>query len=301
MRFAPELEACSRTLRRCALLLALAALTGCAVAPPRTDDPLEKINRKTYTFNQKLDKTVIRPVAVGYRKVTNPTSRKLISNFFSNVRMPITIANDVLQVRPVDALKSTGRLVVNTTLGFAGLFDPASEMKLPLDPTDFGVTLAHWGVPEGPYIVVPFVGPSTLRDIWALPVDGYFFDPIGYFERYGDADWYVRYSPQWMYLVTLRSSFIDSESFLKSAYDPYVFERDAYRQHRLYLIYHGNPPDAAVEKLQGDSGNGSDDDIDQLLQQQHAYEKAHGIHSDGKPSTPPAGASSSGNPPPSSE
>lgn len=290
----------SPVLRRWLPLAVIVLLAGCAIAPPRTDDPLQTLNRKTYAFNHKLDKVAIRPVAVAYRKVTTPTAREHISDFFSNIHMPITIANDVLQAHPVDALKSTGRMAVNTTVGLLGFFDPASQLKLPLDETDFGVTLARWGVPEGPFIVVPFVGPSTARDIFRLPVDSY-FDPLSWYAREHDFDLHAQYLPSIAYLVTLRARGLDAEQFLNSAYDPYIFERDAYRQRRIYEIYHGNPPASVIEQFQGVNDNS--DDVDKLLEQQHAYEKAHGIKSDGSqspPSTPPA-ASSSGEPPPSNE
>ncbi len=284
---------------RHALLAAVLALAGCAtVPPPRTDDPLQNFNRKMYAFNHVADKVAIRPVAVAYRKVTTPNTREHISDFFSNVRLPITIINELLQAHPIDALKATGRLAVNTTLGLLGFFDPASKMNLPLDETDFGVTLAHWGVPEGPFLVIPLVGPTTARDIWRMPVDSY-FDPLSWYAREHDFKFHMQYLPSLAYLVTLRSRGIDAENFLNSAYDPYIFERDAYRQKRIYEIYHGNPPASVIERFQGVGDSG--DDIDQLLEQQHAYEKAHGIRNDGstpvKPKGQPASASSSGSNP----
>lgn len=261
----------SRTLRRVALLGAVALLAGCAIAQPRTDDPWQKFNRKTYAFNEAVDKAVIRPVAVGYRKVTTPNMRRVVNNFFTNIRQPITIANDLLQVEPVPALRSTGRFLVNLTFGIGGLFDPASKLGLPEDETDFGVTLARWGLPDGPFMVLPFVGPTTVRDVWHLPVDSYFFDPMSYFARNHDYRYQAQYWPQWLYLVTLRAGAIDAESFLEAAYDPYVFTRDAYRQRRVYLIYRGNPPAEVIEHMQG---IGADDfDPDQLLEQQHQWEK----------------------------
>ncbi|MGH8211763.1 MAG: MlaA family lipoprotein [Rhodanobacteraceae bacterium] len=273
-------------MRRVLPVVAVLALAGCAtVPPPRTDDPLQNFNRKMYTFNRTADKVAIRPVAVAYRKVTTPNGREHISDFFSNARLPITIANELLQAHPVDALKSTGRLAVNTTLGLLGFFDPASKMDLPLDETDFGVTLAHWGVPEGPFVVIPLVGPTTARDILRMPVDSY-FDPLSWYAREHDFKLHAQYLPSMAYLITLRSRGIDAENFLNSAYDPYIFERDAYRQKRIYEIYHGNPPASVIERFQGVGDNG--DDIDELLEQQHAYEKAHGIRNDG--SEPQSGA-----------
>lgn len=269
-RMSPSLR--SLSVSRWLVLLAVVVLAGCAIAKPRTDDPLEHYNRKIYKFNDALDKAAIRPVAVVYRKVTNPPVRRSFSDFFTNIRMPITVANNLLQARPKQALQNTGRFLLNLTLGLGGFFDPASQIGLPLDESDFGITLARWGVPDGDYIVVPFVGPSTARDIWRLPVDSYFFDPLS---LYADNHHYngMQYLPQVMYLVTLRSRGIDAESFLQSAYDPYVFLRDAYRQQRLYQVYDGNPPTSVIQQMQGlDDKNF---DPDELLDQQHQWESSH--------------------------
>ena len=275
------------------------ALAACAVAPPRTDDPLQPFNRKMFAFNRFADKVAIRPVAQAYVKVTGPKERVLIGNFFGNLRAPITIINEVLQGRPGPALQSTGRLLVNTTVGFLGFFDPASDMKLPAHPTDFGVTLAHWGLPEGPYLVLPFVGPTTLRDVWRLPVDSY-FDPLSWYAREHDFKWHAQYLPSLAYLVTLRASALPIDPILDSSYDPYAFMRDAYRQHRLYEIYYGNPPLSAIEELQGTGpSEQNDQDIDQLLQQQRQYEKSHGVNDNTAPaSAAPAPATSAAKPAP---
>ena len=254
-------------------LLAIALLAGCTIAKPRTDDPLEKVNRKVYAFNDSMDKAIIRPVAVGYRKVTNEPVRNSISDFFTNIHMPITIANDLLQARPQLAAEGTGRFLVNLTLGVGGFFDPASKLGMPLNETDFGITLARWGVPDGDFVILPFFGPTTMRDVWQLPVDGYFFDPLSYFERDHHFGYGQYYLPQVLYLVTLRSQFIDAESFLKSAYDPYAFMRDAYRQQRLYRLYDGHVPDSVIEQMQG--LDNKDFDPDQLLDQQHQWENKH--------------------------
>ena len=252
-------------------LLAIALLAGCSIAKPRTDDPHEQFNRKVYAFNDSLDQAVIRPVAVGYRKVTNPPVRRVVSDFFTNIKMPITVANDLLQARPMQAARSTGRFLVNLTLGVGGFFDPASQLGLPLEDNDFGVTLARWGVPEGDFLMLPFVGPTTVRDVWRLPVDSYFFDPLSYFSRNHEFHYGQYYIPQVLYLVTIRSRAIDAESFLKSAYDPYVFLRDAYRQQRIYRIYDGNPPAEVIEQMQGLKEKNFDPD--ELLNEQHQWEQ----------------------------
>jgi phospholipid-binding lipoprotein MlaA len=264
------LSALRSLLPRSLPLVALALLAGCAIAKPRTDDPYEKFNRKMYSFNDSVDKAVIRPVAVGYRKVTNPTIRRCVSDFFTNIHMPITVANDLLQARPWQAVQGSGRFLVNLTLGIGGFFDPASQLGMPLNETDFGITLARWGVPEGGYLVLPLMGPSTVRDVWRLPVDGYFFDPLSYYERNNHYEYGQEYIPQVLYLVTLRSSAIDAESFLASAYDPYAFIRDAYRQQRIYQIYDGNPPTDVIEQMQGLKDKNFDPD--QLLEEQQKWE-----------------------------
>jgi phospholipid-binding lipoprotein MlaA len=250
--------------------LAAALLAGCATPMPRKDDPLESFNRKIYAFNDFADRVAIRPVALAYRKVTNPTSRTLISNFFANLESPITIANDLLQANLPQAAKASGRLAINTTVGVLGFFDPASEMGIEASPSDFGVTLAKWGVPDGPYLVLPLLGSTTLRDVWRMPVDGYFFDPLSIYARNHDKELHAEYLPTVAYLVTLRSTGIDAEGMLEGVFDPYVFYRDAYRQRRLYQIYRGEPPLDVIQALQG----GDDlDDADKLLQEQEHYEK----------------------------
>ncbi|HET6586888.1 MAG TPA: VacJ family lipoprotein [Oleiagrimonas sp.] len=276
---------------RSLMLAAVVALAGCAIAKPRTDDPWEGFNRKAYAFNHAIDKIAIRPVAVTYRKVTTPGVREHVNNFFSNIQLPVTVANDLLQARPKRALETSGRFLVNLTIGFLGFFDPASQLGIPEDDNDFGVTLARWGVPDGPYLVLPFVGPTTARDFWRLPVDSYLFNPLSIYSHNHEYHYGQQYLPQLMYLITLRSRAIDAESFLESAYDPYVFLRDAYRQRRLYKIYYGNPPAKVIERMQGlDEDNF---DPEKLLEQQHAWEKRH----DTAPTaagTVPAPASSSG-------
>lgn len=259
-----------RLLRAGLFALSVLSLAGCTIAKPRTDDPWESFNRKVYKFNDAADKAVIRPVAAGYRKITSSDMRRIVANFFANVRMPITIVNDILQVAPKAALHNTGRFVINSTVGFAGLFDPASELQLPPDNTDFGVTLAKWGLPEGPYLVVPLIGSSSVRDLGRLPVDRY-FDPLSWYASEHDLRLHAEQFPSIMYLVTLRARGIDAEGMLEGIYDPYVFYRDAYRQRRLYDIYDGDPPAEVTDQLQGTG----DMDVDKLLDEQHAYEKKH--------------------------
>lgn len=271
-------------LKLCLSLAVVAIFAGCTIAPPRTDDPLENYNRKAYQFNDAVDRAVIRPVAVGYRKITNPPVRRSVGDFFTNIRMPITIANELLQARPVRALSSTGRFLINLTLGVGGFFDPASSLGIPQQTTDFGVTLARWGVPEGDYLMLPLLGPSTVRDVWKIPVDGYFFDPLAIYARKQSFHYGQQYLPSLIFLINVRSRAFDAEAYLESAYDPYVFVRDAFRQRRLYLIYDGNPPTSIIEHMQGLDQEGFDPD--QLLQEQHQYEQSHSNSSGSQ--TPPS-------------
>lgn len=266
-----------RSLSRWLTVLAIVSLAGCAIAKPRTDDPLEKFNRGAYQFNTAVDEVAIRPVALVYRKVTNPPVRRSFSDFFTNIRTPVTVANDLLQARPKQALQSTARFLVNLTLGIGGFFDPASQLGLPIEDNDFGITLARWGAPEGDFLMLPLFGPSTARDMWRMPVDSYFFDPLSLYAANHHYNG-LQYAPQAMYLITLRSRAIDAESFLQSAYDPYVFIRDAYRQQRLYKLYDGNPPAALIERMQGLDTPGFDPD--ELLEQQHDWEKGHAKQGD---------------------
>lgn len=244
-------------------------IAGCATPAPRRDDPYENFNRKIYAFNDFADRVAIRPVAVGYRKVTNNTTRRLVSNFFANLESPITIVNELLQANPKYAFTASSRLVVNTTVGVLGLFDPASEMGIDAHETDFGVTLAKWGVPEGPYLVLPLIGSTTGRDSAAFPIDNFLLDPLHWYSTSHNMNFHAEYLPTVAYLVSLRSSAIDAEGLLEGVYDPYVFYRDAYRQRRLYRIYDGNPPMEAIQALQG----ADDIDIDQLLKEQEKVEQ----------------------------
>lgn len=257
-------------IRRLGLVALMLALVSCATPMPRTDDPLQNYNRKVYAFNDFADRVAIRPAAVAYRKVTNDTSRRLISNFFANIESPITIANDLLQANVKEAGKATGRFVINSTIGVVGFFDPASEIGIQASASDFGVTLAKWGVPEGPYIVLPLYGSTTLRDLGRIPVDDYFFDPLTWYSRSHDLNLHAQYAPTLLYLITLRSTGIDAEGLLEGVYDPYIFYRDAYRQRRLYEIYRGNPPLEAIQTLQGTNDI---DDADKLIEEQQKYEK----------------------------
>lgn len=275
------------------------ALGACAMAPPRTEganDPYQGFNRKMFAFNMAADKYAMKPVAKAYVKITGPKGREHISDFFANLRTPVTIINEILQARPAPALQSTARFLINTTIGLLGFFDPATSLKVPKHPTDFGITLAHWGLPSGSYLVLPFIGPTTVRDVWQLPVDSY-FDPMDWYTREHSLKWHAEYAPNVFYLVTVRADLLPFDKILDSAVDPYVFVRDAYLQRRLYDVYYGNPPLSAIDALQGTSASeASERTIEKLLEQQRQYEKTHGA----KGTAPPAPAASTPPPAPAS-
>ena len=214
-------------------------LAGCATQPnakrdPR--DPFEGFNRASYKFNDALDRAILKPTAKGYKAITPQFVETGVSNFFSNLGQTTVIVNDLLQAKFKPALSDTGRFLLNTTVGIGGLFDPASKAGLDKNDEDFGQTLGKWGVHSGPYLMVPFFGPSTVRDGFGSGVD-VFSDPLHYVER--DA-W--RYSLDGMNLIDARARRLSLEDTLNQTYDKYGFIRNAYLQQREYQVTDGNAP-----------------------------------------------------------
>jgi phospholipid-binding lipoprotein MlaA len=224
----------------CMLTIMLVLLAGCASAPPdyttQVKDPWEKMNRATFAFNQKFDKAVARPVAKTYVRAVPRQARDGFHNFLDNLGTPVTIVNDLLQGQFKSTFKDTGRFLINTTAGLLGWFDVAKHAGLPDHSADFGETLAHWGVPSGPYLVIPFLGPSDVRDAASLYPD-YNANPI-------ENNMQARYRNAGTLLnaVDLRAGLLDLDNTIDSAFDPYTFMRDAWIQHRRYQLYNGNPP-----------------------------------------------------------
>lgn len=204
-------------------------------------DPLEGFNRAMYTFNDKLDRYLLKPVAKGYRKVTPTPVRRSVSNFFGNLHDVPIMLNNLLQGKPKQAASDFSRFFVNSTIGIFGLFDVATKWELPKHDEDFGQTLAVWGVGSGPYLVLPFFGPSNMRDAPALVVDWETYPP-NHMKDSGTRDkMFV------LEVVDKRAQLLEAGDILEQAagQDPYIFVREAYRQRRKYLIYDGNPPQAA--------------------------------------------------------
>ena len=217
------------------MLLSL-ALLGCATNGDPSD-PLEPLNRGIYKFNDAVDKAVLKPVATGYKETMPDPVRTAVGNFFSNLDDVLVLLNDLLQFKLERAATDFSRLVWNTTVGIAGLIDVATPMDLAKHNEDFGQTLGYWGVGNGPYLVLPFFGPSTLRDAVGSAVDAQ-FDPVVQHTPVAE-----RNSAIAIHGVDTRSRLLDAEKVLdEAAIDRYVFLRDAYLQRRRGLVYDGNPP-----------------------------------------------------------
>ena len=233
------------------LLLSLLGLGGCASVKGPTDpqDPLEGYNRAMYKFNDAVDRAVLKPVAKGYVKVTPAPVRTGVNNFFSNLDDVVVLVNDLLQFKVKQAASDLGRLTFNSTVGLFGLIDVATPMNFPKHNEDFGQTLGYWGVGPGPYLVLPFLGPSDIRDTGGLVAD-WQIDPI---QQIDDTN--TRYGTVALKVIDKRANLLRASSVLESAtFDPYAFMRDAYLQHRRNEVYDGNPPQPSFEEMMRESG-----------------------------------------------
>lgn len=261
------------------ILLAFLAMTGCATLEEGNEaavdqpvaaseistqpepeaeenpDPWEGFNRAMYSFNDGLDDYVLKPVAEGYQFILPDLVRTGIANFFSNLEEPIIMVNDLLQGKFLQAAADSGRFLVNTTIGLAGLLDVAKHMNLEKHDEDFGQTLGVWGVEPGPFVIWPFLGAMNLRDTVGWTGD-WVVDPITYIQppAAGWGTWGLG-------VVDRRSQLLGAKDILKEASsgDPYIFLREAYKQQRINKIYDGNPP--VVEDAEFDALLFSDDDV----------------------------------------
>ena len=230
-----------------ALLLMTYTIHGCATLdqPADPNDPLERYNRSMYKFNDTVDSYLLKPVARGYDAVTPNPVQKAVSNFFSNLDDVVVIMNDLLQLKPGQMASDTGRLIINSSIGLFGLIDWASDLGLEKHNEDFGQTLGYWGVPAGPYFILPFLGPSTIRDTGGLVTDSYYFDPVPR-EIETDFPGPTREPDSLVWnlvildAVDTRAKLLKSERILdEAALDPYVFLREAWLQRRNYLVNDG--------------------------------------------------------------
>ncbi len=226
-------------------LLCLAA-SGCASLPGPADerDPLERYNRAVYQFNDSFDRNLLKPVAETYEEYVPTPVNNSISNLFSHLDDVVVIVNDVLQLKFDQTLHDLGRFTFNSIFGLLGLFDVASHMDLPKHNEDFGQTLGYWGVGSGPYVELPILGPSTLRDAPSLAAD-WQIDPVMQIEETPERWWATS-----LKVVDTRAGLLRASRILDTAaLDPYVFRRDAYMQRRNSLVYDGNPPQTELDEF----------------------------------------------------
>lgn len=221
------------------MLFASLLLTGCGSinlsAYTQEKDPFESFNRGVYKFNDTVDRAVIKPVAQGYNKVVPSPVKTMVSNFFSNLDDVVVTANDILQLKFRQAASDAARVAFNTTFGIFGLINITDRLEKHNE--DFGQTLGYWGVPNGPYLVLPILGPSTIRDGTGLYTDSY-FSVISNTKNVP-----TRNSAWALEGLDMRVGLLEQEKVLDDAIiDRYSFIRDAYLQHRQSLVYDGNPP-----------------------------------------------------------
>jgi phospholipid-binding lipoprotein MlaA len=253
--------------KRLLLLVALAcAAAGCASTAERDPrDPWEPFNRGVYKFNDKVDTTIAQPVARSYQKVVPSEVRARVRNFFGNIADVFIGVNNFLQGKFEDGVSDWARFAFNTTIGLLGIHDIATDMGYEKHNEDFGQTFGRWGAPSGPYLVLPFLGSSTVRDGIGTGVDMY-TDPLGEVRPY-----HTEYALWALRLTQLRADLLEASRILEeAALDKYVFQRDAYLQRRRSLIYDGSPPrEKAPEEEPTDKNNkpaagekGAEDDPD---------------------------------------
>ncbi|XOV82016.1 MAG: VacJ family lipoprotein [bacterium] len=216
-------------LRQCvAFVVLVVCLPTTALA---TSDPLEPINRGIYGFNDVVDRWLIRPTAKVYDKVVPGFAKTGVSNFFDNLATPATAVNQLLQGKPVRSLSDTGRFLVNTTLGVGGLIDVATHAGFSKNDEDFGQTLGVWGANAGSFVMLPFLGPSSVRDTFGFVVDG-FMNPIRFVKP---AE--TRAAVTALYVIDLRAALLGVDQLVTG--DEYLFLRDAYLQRRAFSVSDG--------------------------------------------------------------
>jgi phospholipid-binding lipoprotein MlaA len=214
---------------------AVAVSAGCTtVQTPTRGDPLEGLNRTIFTVNDKVDQYALKPVAKGYVFITPQPVRDSITNFFSNIGDVYIAANNLLQLKITDGVEDIMRIVINTVFGVGGLFDVATLAKLPKHENDLGLTLGHYGVPAGPYLVLPLFGPSTVRDAVGS-IGNYYVNPLSYIDPPG-----LSWALYGVNVINTRANLLNASDVLEgAALDKYSFVRNAYLQRRQYLLSDG--------------------------------------------------------------
>ena len=248
----------NNTICYCFLIITFLLSGGCATldGPPNPDDPYESFNRSMFSFNEKADEYVIKPVAKTYDTVMPGFVSNGISNFFRNIDDIVVFFNQILQLKFAEATATSARFVFNTSFGILGLIDVAKHMDLPKQNEDFGQTLAAWGVESSPYIVLPLIGPMTVRDTAGLAVDWSYFDPI--FKRQTLKQSVVTLSVKF---IDIRAGLLRASNIIDAtAPDKYAFIRDAWLLRREFLIYDGNPPEEFNDDELFDDDDLFDDD-----------------------------------------
>jgi len=237
------------TLRGLGISLLVLMLAGCTTVQRWSDtDPLEPFNRKMFWINQKLDHNAALPAAVFYRSTVPSGLRDGVHNLLSNVGMPITFANDILQGEFTRAGHAAERFGVNTTLGILGLLDPATKMGLPMQQEDFGQTLGVYGVPAGPYVVLPLLGASLPRDAVGRIFVDHYFSPLSYFDYSGR--YYVSLGARVFSTVDGRARAIEQvRDIERNSVDQYAGMRDAYIKHRQEQVDNNTPQDLGSDSL----------------------------------------------------
>ena len=225
-------------------MCAVLGLSACVSLPPNAprapQDPWESWNRGVYRFNDSIDRALAKPVARSYARWVPQPLRTGVTNFFSNLETPSVMVNDALQGKLLASANDLGRFLLNTTVGVGGILDPASSAGLEKNNEDFGQTLGKWGVHPGPFLELPVLGPSDLRDAPARFVDSY-LNPRQYIKNN-----YIKYGLYLPDFIDRRAALLPLDETLRNAYDPYAFVRDAYLQRRAYLVSDGKVQDEVL-------------------------------------------------------
>ena len=222
--------------KKFSLCLVILMTTGCATTGSNNDDPWEDWNRGVYKFNKVVDSAIAKPITKGYKAITPDIVEKGVSNVYSNLTDVPTMINNLLQGKVIDSLSDLGRFVINSTIGIAGIWDPATSIGLEKHDEDFGQTLGAWGVGSGPYMMLPLLGPSTLRDTAAYPVNSE-TNLINQIEHIP-----TRNQATVLDLIDKRSKLMQIEDLLEDALDEYAFVRDTWMQNRQYKVLDGDIP-----------------------------------------------------------